>query len=157
MKAFRPLRLSSSRPSRAAWLAGVLLAGAVAAGCHTTPAPPAVTGDDGCVPLDPIPRRIWRLSVQQYSNSIRDLLGLSTAPDLGTLGGQSTYAFFADETLTVDPQLAFNVNATLRQMLRRRYSPTRRMQVRRGDTACATRFASSFGLRAFRRPLKSAE
>src|SRR4051812_784330 len=88
------------------------------AGCQASgDAPDEVTGDEGCATLDVVPRRLWRLSARQYSNSIRDLLGLSAAPDLGTLGGQSTYAFFADETLTVDPQLAYNVNTTLRQEL----------------------------------------
>ena len=156
MKVFRPNRLSISR---GVWLAGALLACALTAGCQNNkPAPPAVTGDDGCSPLDPIPRRIWRLSVNQYGNSVRDLLGLSAAPDLGTLGGQSTYAFFADETLTVDPQLAFNVSETLRTVLAgvdmRQLAACKSGEA---DNACATRFASSFGQRAFRRPLNSTE
>jgi len=156
MKVFLPSRLSLLR---AAWLAGALLASSVTAGCKGGGnSPPPVTGDDGCNPLDPIPRRIWRLSVNQYGNSVRDLLGLSAAPDLGTLGGQSTYAFFADETLTVDPQLAFNVNQTLRQTLEtidlRQLAACKSGE---NDTACATRFASSFGARAFRRPMNSAE
>jgi len=157
MKVFDSNRLSLSRVG---WLAGVLLAGAVAAGCHGGGgnSPPPVTGDDGCTPLDAIPRRIWRLSVNQYGNSVRDLLGLSASPDLGTLGGQSTYAFFADETLTVDPQLAFNVSETLRQVLTT--GDMRQLaacKTGESDTACATRFASSFGQRAFRRPMNGTE
>lgn len=156
MKVFRPSKLSASR---AVWSVSVVLLGALAVGCQNNkPAPPAVTGDDGCTPLDPIPRRIWRLSVNQYSNSVRDLLGLSAAPDLGTLGGQSTYAFFADETLTVDPQLAFNVSETLRTVLAgldmRQLAACKSGEA---DKACATRFASSFGQRAFRRPMTSTE
>src|SRR6185436_1222460 len=121
-------------------------------------APEAITGDEGCAALDVVPRRLWRLSAQQYSNSIRDLLGLSAAPDLGTLGGQSTYAFFADETLTVDPQLAYNANTTLRQALDsldlRQLAACKTGEA---DSACATRFAKEFGLRAFRRPLDATE
>jgi hypothetical protein len=119
---------------------------------------PAITGDVGCAPLDPVPRRIWRLSVQQYSNSLRDLLGLPLAPDLGTLGGQSTYAFFADETLTVDPQLLFNVNTTVTAALDS--IDTRQLaacKTGENDAACAARFAKEFGLRAFRRPLDASE
>ena len=156
MKFFHRNGLSSSR---ALCVAGVLLAGAVVAGCHKDSAPPAaVTGDDGCNPLDAIPRRIWRLSVNQYGNSVRDLLGLPAAPDLGTLGGQSTYAFFADETLTVDPQLAFNVSETLRQVLAG-VDLRQLAACKSGDTdnACATRFASSCGARAFRRPVNTTE
>jgi hypothetical protein len=151
---------SSSAPpaSRRTWLACFLFSAAVA-GCQGGGAAPAeVTGDEGCAPLDPVPRRIWRLSVQQYSNSIRDLLGLSAAPDLGTLGGQSTYAFFADETLTVDPQLAYNVNIAVREALDS--VDLRQLAACKpgdADAACATRFAQTFGQRAFRRPLDTTE
>jgi len=116
------------------------------------------TGDAPCKAMDPVPPRLWRLSVQQYSNSVRDLLGLKSAPDLGTLGGQSTFAFFSDETLTVDPQLAFNINTTLQQVLPT-VNFTQMAACRTGEAqlACAQRFAQSFGLRAFRRPLATTE
>src|SRR5438552_3656751 len=35
-----------------------------------------------CSALPAIPRRIWRLSSQQFANATRDLLGLSAAPTL---------------------------------------------------------------------------
>jgi Protein of unknown function (DUF1592)/Protein of unknown function (DUF1595)/Protein of unknown function (DUF1588)/Protein of unknown function (DUF1585) len=111
-----------------------------------------------CAPLDPVPPRLWRLSAQQYSNSIRDLLGLATAPDLGTLGGQATFAFFSDETLSVDPQLAYNINATLQQVLPTvNFAQRAACQTGEAQDACAQRFAQSFGQRAFRRPLDSSE
>jgi hypothetical protein len=117
-----------------------------------------ITGDQGCMPLDPIPSRIWRLSVQQYSNSVRDLLSLPAAPDLGTLGGQGTYAFFSDETLSVDPQLAYNMNATLRQALAN-VSGSQLAACKTGEAEadCAQRFAQTFGLRAYRRPVDASE
>jgi len=116
------------------------------------------TGDVPCKPLDPVPPRLWRQSVQQYSNSIRDLLGLKTTPDLGTLGGQSTFAFFSDETLTVDPQLAFNINTTLQQIMPTvDFTPMAACKTGEAQAACAQRFAQSFGLRAFRRPLSATE
>src|SRR5438270_10875028 len=80
MKVFFPSRLSVLRAAR---LAGALLASAVTVGCKGGGnSPPPVTGDDGCNPLDPIPRRIWRLSVNQYGTSVRASLGLSSAPDV---------------------------------------------------------------------------
>src|SRR5258707_1001917 len=100
---------------RRAWLVAMLFPAALA-GCHGDQ-PEELTGDEGCAPMDPVPARIWRQSVQQYSNSVRDLLALPTTPDLGTMGGQATYAFFSDETLTVDPQLAYNMNTMLRTVL----------------------------------------
>ena len=149
---------ASGRRWLASGLAPVLILVA-AAGCQGgDSSPEVITGDEGCAALDVVPRRLWRLSAQQYSNSIRDLLGLSAAPDLGTLGGQSTYAFFADETLTVDPQLAYNANTTLRQALDsldlRQLAACKSGE---DDPACATRFAKEFGLRAFRRPLDATE
>ena len=100
MKFFRPNSLSISR---GVWLAGALLAGALAAGCQNNkPARPRSSATTG-VRLS-IPFRDGSGACQCIStNSVRDLLGLPAAPDLGTLGGQSTFAFFADETLTVDP------------------------------------------------------
>src|SRR5215471_18415235 len=136
MSAFRS---TGPARSRAAWLAWMLFAVALA-GCKNDVT--EVMGDKGCQPLDPVPTRIWRLSVQQYSNSIRDLLGLPAAPDLGTMGGQSTYAFFADETLTVDPQLAFNVNTTVRQILDGMdASQLAACMPGEGQDVCAQRFA----------------
>lgn len=115
-------------------------------------------GDVPCKPLGAVPPRLWRLSVQQYSNSIRDLLGLKTTPDLGTLGGQSTFAFFSDETLTVDPQLAFNINTTLQQILPTvNFAQMAACKTGEAQLACAQRFAQSFGLHAFRRPLSATE
>lgn len=156
MKAF------SSRGRAGAILLGPLVFSVISFGACVT----GCTGDDeqltqeelNCTPIDPIPRRLWRLSVQQYSNSVRDLLGLAAAPELGTLGGQSTFAFFADETLTVDPQLAYNVNTVVRQTLAGVSMPAlAACQTGEADSDCAHRFAQRFGLRAFRRPLDASE
>jgi len=132
---------------------------AALAGCHGSVGDPGETmGDVGCTPLDPVPSRIWRLSVEQYSNSVRDLLGLASAPDLGTLGGQSTYAFFADESLSVDPQLAYNINTMLGQALASISIPNlAACQSGEAEADCAQRFAQTFGRRAFRRTLDGSE
>jgi hypothetical protein len=159
MEASRPTG-QERRRRYATWLASIaLLAGAITGwGCKGSGDASEITGDVNCLPLDPIPSRIWRLSVQQYSNSVRDLLGLATAPDLGTLGGQSTYAFFADETLTVDPQLAYNINRTLQQVLAGVSIPDlTACGASESPSDCAQRFAQSFGVRAFRRPVDASE
>jgi len=132
---------------------------AALAGCHGGISDPGETmGDVGCTPLDPVPSRIWRLSVDQYTNSVRDLLGLDSAPNLGTLGGQSTYAFFADDSLSVDPQLAYNMNTMLGQTLAGISIPNLvACQAGEAEADCAKRFAQSFGQRAFRRPVDASE
>ena len=62
-----------------------------------------------CATLPAIPRRIWRLSSQQYANATRDLLGLSAAPTLSqtTTDGSSAYAFINGADLTVQPGYLF--------------------------------------------------
>ena len=62
-----------------------------------------------CTALAAIPRRIWRLSSQQYANATRDLLGLSAAPTLiqTTTDGSSAYAFINGADLTVQPGYLF--------------------------------------------------
>src|SRR5438477_13219902 len=42
--------------------------------------------DERCDKLEPIPRRLWRLSVDQYANAVRDLLGLAEPPAINTSG-----------------------------------------------------------------------
>jgi hypothetical protein len=54
----------------------------------------AATGGAGpsnasCSSLEPIPRRLWRLSVDQYANAVKDLLGLAEPPAINTAGGTS--------------------------------------------------------------------
>jgi hypothetical protein len=113
-----------------------------------------------CDPLPAVPARLWRLSVSQYSNSVRDLLGLQAGPSLASTGGTSLYAFFSDDTLTVDPQLAYQINVAVRDLLA---SPSvdiaglAACMPGEADDACAGRFAKSFGLRAYRRPVDDDE
>src|SRR6516225_5132702 len=71
------------------------------------------TGSGGtgpsCVSLAPITRRLWRLSVEQWGNAVRDLLSLPSAPVLTSRGGEADYAFFSDVTLQVDADLQFAI------------------------------------------------
>ena len=47
------------------------------------------------------------MSVEQYGNAVKDLLGLTAAPVLTNRGGEAAYAFFSDVSLGVDANLQF--------------------------------------------------
>src|SRR5450755_3537103 len=47
-----------------------------------------------CTPITPLPRRLWRLSVEQWGAAVQTLLGLTTAPVLSSRGGEQAFAFF---------------------------------------------------------------
>lgn len=110
-----------------------------------------------------IPRRLWRLSSEQYANATRDLLSLDTTPtiDSSVADGSSRYAFINGPDLTV--QAAYLAGG----LYRTAGSIVTQVAPRVPDltgcgggetgTACATRFARTFGRKAFRRPLDDAE
>jgi hypothetical protein len=115
-----------------------------------------------CAPLAPISRRLWRLSSQQYANAARDLLAL-TAPVLvsSTADGSSAYALVNDVSLAVNDQLLFNGFYQTAENVITQITP-RLAQITActpGEvlTACATRFAQTFGAKVFRRPIAAAE
>jgi hypothetical protein len=127
-----------------------------------------VTGAGGtttvaCSPLQPIPRRLWRLSVEQWGAAVKELLALSTAPVLADRGGQSAYAFFSDSTLGVNPQFQFAVyQSSQNDVLPAIASRIMTLAPCTGTTAaaqrtCAMTFAQSLGAKGFRRPLDTAE
>ena len=103
---------------------------------------------------------MWRLSVQQYANSVRDLLDLESPPVLATTGGTSEAAFFSDSSATVDENLAFQLNLTARKVttaLGPRIPAFVACTSGESEEACARRFAGRFGARAFRRPVEESE
>jgi hypothetical protein len=109
-----------------------------------------------CAPLDQIPRRLWRLSAQQYGNSIRDLLGLPATPVLSNNGGTADYAFFSDDAAGVDSNFQFSIFQTVQTTMAQiapQLSQLAACNSGEADLDCAQRFARSFGARAFRRPL----
>jgi hypothetical protein len=125
-----------------------------------TDKPTAYEPSEPCTPLPPIGRRLWRLSVQQYANSVRDLLDLDSPPVLATAGGTSESAFFSDSSATVDENLAFQLNLTARKVtsaLTPRIPALAACTSGETEEACARRFAGRFGARAFRRPLDEGE
>lgn len=117
------------------------------------------TGSDGsaCTPLQLPARRLWRLSVEQYQNAVRDLLGLATTPELTNRGGEAQYAFFGDATLGVDPDFQFALFQAVDALLPSIPSSVTACKTGEMPTACATRIAQTLGAKAFRRPLSSTE
>src|SRR5436305_510545 len=124
-------------------------AGATGAGGSTT----------ACTPLGTLPRRLWRLSVEQWGAAVKDLLGLTTAPILSNRGGEATYAFFGDATLGVDADFQFALyQSSQNDVLPAIASKITTLAPCTGTTAtaqrtCAMTFAQTMGAKAFRRPL----
>jgi hypothetical protein len=113
-----------------------------------------------CETLTALPRRVWRLSVEQYGNAVRDLLGLAAPPVLTNRGGQAAYALFADVSLGVDEGFQFalyEASEQVRMDIAPRITQIAACNTGEAQTACATRFAQTFGAKAFRRPLAASE
>ncbi len=78
-------------------------------GTDAGPPPDAGGGTTACKPLGAIPRRLWRLSAEQWGNAVQSLLNLPSPPALISRGGESTYAFFSDATLGVDDSMLYAI------------------------------------------------
>ncbi len=123
------------------------------------------SGGDGaapgaCTALTPVSRRLWRLSVAQFGNSVRDLVGLAQTPTLNNNGGTSEYAFFSDDAAVVDANLEFSIYQALQAqmpVILARIPALTACTSGEAQMACAQRFAQTFGERAFRRPLEASE
>lgn len=124
-------------------------------GNPSDPNAPAAT-DPGASPLR-------RLTNDEYDSTVADLLGDTTAPATGfpgpttTAAGYDTYASglgvsstHAEDYLYAAEALASHAVANLSGLLG--CDPASK-----GEQACTQSFVTSFGLRAFRRPLTSAE
>ena len=128
---------------------------------------PGTGGVDGtspmCQALPAIPRRIWRLSSQQYANATRDLLALGMTPSLieTTTDGSSAYAFINGADLTVQPGYLYGglyqTAENIATQIGPRIPAIAACTTGEPPAACAARFAKTFGALAFRRPLDAAE
>jgi hypothetical protein len=121
------------------------------------------TTTTACSPLGAIPRRLWRLSVEQWGAAVKDLLGLTTAPQLSNRGGEAAYAFFSDATLGVDQDFQFALyQSSQNDVLPAIASKITTLAPCTGTTAtaqrtCAQTFVTALGAKAFRRPLDTTE
>jgi len=110
-----------------------------------------------CNTLPPVQRRLWRLSVEQYQNSLRDLLQLPSTPQLTNRGGEAQWAFFSDVSLGVDDSFQYALYQVVESVLPSIPASVTACNAGEAPTACATRIATTFGARAFRRPLTQTE
>lgn len=123
------------------------------------------TGGGGtpCTAIGAIPRRLWRLSVEQWGASVKDLLGLTTAPVLQSRGLEGAYAFFSDVSLGVDPDFQFAMyQSSQNDVLPAIVSKITTLAPCTGTTiaaqrTCAQTFAQSFAPKAYRRPVTTTE
>jgi len=130
-----------------------------AIGCGGGGEPPLVPHTD-CAALEAVPRRLWRLSAQQYANSLKDLLDLDAAPVLSNNGGTAELAFFSDDAAGIDSNFQFSIFQAVRASMAQvapRIANLAACKTGEAPAACAQRFAASFGQRAFRRPLDAEE
>ena len=151
----------AGRPSGAAGNTGTAGTSIVGTGGSTITGTAGV-GMSGCAALPPIPRRLWRLSAEQYGRAVKDLLGLTTAPVLTNRGGEAAYAFFSDASLGVDENFQFALYQASQDVLAQIVPRIATIAPCAGttpaaQTACATTFAQTFGAKAFRRPLDASE
>jgi hypothetical protein len=115
--------------------------------CTATPAP-------GASPLR-------RLTVSEYNNTVRDLLGDTTAPANG-FPRDTTAGVFSNRatSLTVAPLLATGYQQAAESLAAKAIvSPGKLITCdpKTGDDACAKTFINSFARRAFRRPVTTDE
>jgi hypothetical protein len=127
----------------------------------------STTGTGGstvaCTPLNPLPRRLWRLSVEQWDAAVQTLLALKTAPVLTSRGGEQPFAFFSDSSLGVDAPMQFDMFGRAEDVLTAIDSTvTTTIAPCTGTTAtaqttCANSWVSTFAAKAYRRPLDTSE
>ena len=120
-------------------------------------------GTVGCTPLGAIPRRLWRLSAEQWGNAVQTLLNLPAAPVLASRGGEYPYGFTADSSLAVDNDMLFNIYTLLGTatdqidpMVASAIAPCAGTTAD-AQTACATTFVQAFAKWAYRRPIADDE
>jgi hypothetical protein len=124
-------------------------------GNTTTNPPPMGPNAPGATPLR-------RLTIREYNNTLRDLLGIPVAMrDLGVdqdaggfaIGGPVTTSGDATRLLDSAEQLAASAAAKIASLLPCSPVPADAG----GQTECAKKFIGQFGRRAFRRPLTTDE
>jgi hypothetical protein len=125
--------------------------------------PTDASGTGTCAPLGPIPRRLWRLSAEQWGNAVQTLLGLPAAPVLSSRGGEASFVLYDDASLSVDPAMLFDIYELL-DTATTEIDPTVATTLAPcagttadAQTTCATSFAKAFASWAYRRPVADDE
>jgi len=120
-------------------------------------------GTTGCTPLGAIPRRLWRLSAEQWGNAVQSLLNLPSAPVLMSRGGEAPYPSLSDASLGVDTPMLLDVytlagtaTSQIDPMVATTIAPCIGTTAE-AQTSCATSFVQAFASRAYRRPVTDDE
>jgi uncharacterized protein DUF1592/uncharacterized protein DUF1595/uncharacterized protein DUF1588 len=120
-------------------------------------------GTTECTPLGAIPRRLWRLSTEQWGNAVQSLLNLPSAPVLMSRGGEPPYPSLSDASLGVDAPMLFDVytsagSATIQSdpLVATTIAPCIGTTAE-AQTSCAMSFVQAFASRAYRRPVTEDE
>jgi hypothetical protein len=124
---------------------------------------PDASGTGACTPLGATPRRLWRLSAEQWGNAVQSLLSLPAPPVLVSRGGEAAFAAFADSSLGVDSEMLFDMynllgTATdqIDPMVANAIAPCAGTTAD-AQTGCATTFVQVFVKWAYRRPVADDE
>ena len=115
-----------------------------------------------CTPIGAIPRRLWRLSGDQWGSAVQSLLGLPSAPVLLSRGDEAAFGLWDDASLLVDGPMLLDMY-NLADLATAQIDPTITTLApctatsADGQTACATTFVPAFASLAYRRPVTADE
>ncbi len=124
-----------------------------------TPNPNPDPGEVVFPPFDPVEARLHRLTVRQYGNTVRDLLGDVTVPeDIEVDTPLHGFTTVGASNLTIGPRAAEQYEAAARELAAQVFTAERREAFvgcapTGADDPCVATFLDRFGQRAFRRPL----
>jgi len=116
-------------------------------------------GMGGCVDPAPGRRLLRRLSHREYTNTIRDLLGVDVDAQAAFAADVVVHGFDNNASaLAVSPILADQYRTMAEAVAESaNLEPLFECPLARGNADCAQRFINTFGLKAFRRPLSNEE
>lgn len=117
--------------------------------------------------FEPAPATLRKLTVEQYQNSVHDVLGadLQLPPEISLEADASQNGFFAvaASNATISPAAAEKLEQAAYALAAQALTSARRARLvpckpaATSDSKCAETFLKSFGRRAFRRPLSADE
>lgn len=135
--------------------------GGGSAGAPGSGGPAGAPGSGGsptsCTTLPAIPRRLLALQTDQFGNATRDLLALPGAPQVN---GIQTFAGAQASLTSITPSYLYALYVTAGNIVAQvapRAAALAACAAMETDADCATRFAQTFGRKAFRRALDDVE
>jgi Protein of unknown function (DUF1592)/Protein of unknown function (DUF1588)/Protein of unknown function (DUF1595)/Protein of unknown function (DUF1585)/Protein of unknown function (DUF1587) len=126
---------------------------------------PSASDPTGTTAFEPAPAALRRLTVDQYENSLADLLGMKVTltTELEADTAQNGFYAIGAGRATISPAAAEKFELAAYEAAKQALAPERRTTFvgctpkAAMDTACTRQFVEAFGGRAFRRPLTAAE